>query len=185
MADPGAAHLPQAPDDGRRAADVDRGADRGRRLGVVLGIGVAVAVADQLTKAWALSALADGPVHVLGPLRLALVHNTAAAFGLGGGLVPLLALAALGVVVYLIASGAAAARLPVAIAMGLLLGGAVGNLADRVFRAPGLLRGAVVDFVDLQFWPVFNVADMGITCGCVMLLLWAGRSSGPAAEAAA
>jgi len=62
--------------------------------------------------------------------------------------------------------------------MGLLLGGAVGNLADRIFRAPGLLRGAVIDFVDLQWWPVFNVADMGITCGCVMLLLWAGRASG-------
>jgi len=144
----------------------------------VLGIGAAVLVADQLTKVWALASLADGPIHVLGTLRLALVRNTAAAFGLGGGLVPLLALAALGVVVYLIVSGAAASRLPVAIAMGLLLGGAVGNLADRVFRAPGLLRGAVVDFIDLQFWPVFNVADMGISCGCVMLVLWSGRSSG-------
>jgi signal peptidase II len=153
-------------------------------LPLVLGLAVVVVVLDQLTKTWALSALADGPVHVVGTLRLALVRNTAGAFGLGGGLVPLLALAALCVVVYLIASGAAASRLPVAIAMGLLLGGAVGNLADRVFRAPGLLRGAVIDFVDLQFWPVFNVADMGITCGCVMLLLWAGRSSGPDAEVA-
>jgi len=152
------------------------------RLRLVLGLAAAVVVVDQLTKAWALSALADGPVHVLGTLRLALIRNTAGAFGLGGGLVPLLALAALGVVVYLIASGAAAERLPVAIAMGLLLGGAVGNLGDRVFRAPGLLRGAVIDFVDLQFWPVFNVADMGITCGCVMLLLWAGRTPGAKAE---
>ncbi len=148
------------------------------RLPLVLGIAGGVVVVDQLTKTWAISALADGPIHLIGTLRLALVHNTAGAFGLGGGLVPLLALAALGVVVYLIASGAAAGRLPVAVAMGMLLGGAIGNLADRVFRAPGLLRGAVIDFVDLQFWPVFNVADMGITCGCVMLLLWAGRPSG-------
>jgi signal peptidase II len=151
----------------------------------VLGLATGVVVVDQLTKTWALSALADGPIHVLGTLRLALTHNTAGAFGLGGGFVPLLALAALGVVVYLIVSGAASSRLPVAVAMGLLLGGAVGNLLDRVFRAPGLLRGAVVDFVDLQFWPVFNVADMGITVGCVMLLLWAARPAGAATEVGA
>ena len=151
---------------------------------LVLGLGAGVVVVDQLTKTWALSALADGPVHVFGTLRLALTHNTAGAFGLGGGLVPLLALAALGVVVYLIVSGAASSRLPVAIAMGLLLGGAVGNLLDRVFRDPGLLRGAVVDFIDLQFWPVFNVTDMGITCGCVMLLLWAARPSADGEAAA-
>ncbi len=150
---------------------------------LVLGLAAGVVVVDQLTKTWALSALADGPVHLVGTLRLALTHNTAGAFGLGGGLVPLLALGALAVVVYLVISGAAASRLPVAIAMGLLLGGAVGNLADRVFRDPGFLRGAVVDFVDLQFWPVFNVADMGITVGCVMLLLWSTRSSQPAAAA--
>ncbi len=167
----------------RRAGEVERperAPDAYRpdgRLRLVLGLAAGVVVLDQLTKTWALSALADGPVHLLGSLRLRLTYNTAGAFGLGGGLVPLLAVAALGVVVYLIATGAASSRLPVALAMGLLLGGAVGNLADRVFRAPGLLRGAVVDFVDLQFWPVFNVADMGITCGCVMLVLWAGRPS--------
>ena len=149
----------------------------------MLGLGAVVVVLDQLTKAWALSALADGPIHVVGTLRLALTHNSAGAFGLGGGFVPLLALAALGVVVYLIVSGAASSRLPVAVAMGLLLGGAVGNLLDRVFRDPGLLRGAVVDFVDLQFWPVFNVADMGITVGCVMLLVWAARPAGNSPEA--
>ncbi|HEX7277597.1 MAG TPA: signal peptidase II [Acidimicrobiales bacterium] len=151
----------------------------------MLGLAAGVVVLDQLTKTWALSALADGPIDLVGTLRLALTHNTAGAFGLGGSLVPLLALAALGVVVYLIASGAAASRLPVAVAMGLLLGGAVGNLADRIFRAPGLLRGAVVDFIDLQWWPVFNVADMGITCGCVMLLLWAGRPAKTNAEGVA
>ena len=160
-------------------------ADSRARLRLVLAVAAGVVVLDQLTKSWALSALADRPIHLVGTLRLALTHNTAGAFGLGGGFVPLLALAALGVVVYLIVSGAASSRLPVALAMGLLLGGAVGNLLDRVFRAPGLLRGAVVDFVDLQFWPVFNVADMGITVGCVMLLLWAARPAGSPAEAGA
>ena len=72
--------------------------DQSRRLQLVLGLGAAVVVLDQLSKAWALSALSDGPIHVVGTLRLALTHNSAGAFGLGGGFVPLLALAALGVV---------------------------------------------------------------------------------------
>ena len=58
----------------------------------------------------------------------------------------------------------------VAVALGLVLGGAFGNVADRVFRSPGFLKGAVVDFVDVGFWPVFNLADSAITCGCLLLL---------------
>ena len=147
-------------------------APRRRRLGLVVAIAAGVLVLDQLSKWWALTALADGEVHVLGPLWLRLTYNTAGAFGLGGGLVPFLSLVALGVVVLLILSGAAGGKVAAAIATGLLLGGALGNLGDRLFRSPGLLRGAVVDFVDLRFWPVFNVADMAITCGCILLVLW-------------
>ncbi|HEX2191905.1 MAG TPA: signal peptidase II, partial [Acidimicrobiales bacterium] len=66
-----------------------------------------------------------------------------------------------------------------AVTAGLVLGGALGNLADRLFRSPGLLRGAVVDFVELRWWPVFNVADSAITCGC-LLLLWSGWRSAEA-----
>ena len=131
----------------------------------------AVLVLDALTKQWAVSALADGPVEVFGPVRLALTHNKAGAFGLGGAFVPFLAVAALGLVVFMVATGSATERTPVAVALGLILGGAFGNVADRVFRAPGFLRGAVVDFVDLGFWPVFNLADSAITCGCILLLL--------------
>ena len=58
-----------------------------------------------------------------------------------------------------------------AVALGLVLGGAFGNVIDRIFRSPGFLRGAVVDFVDVGFWPVFNLADSAITCGCLLLLL--------------
>jgi signal peptidase II len=104
-------------------------------------------------------------------VRLALTHNTAGAFGLGGSVVPFLALGALGLVIWMVTTGSATSRLPVALALGLLLGGAFGNLLDRLFRSPGLLRGAVVDFVDLRFWPVFNLADAAITCGCLLLLL--------------
>ena len=62
-------------------------------------------------------------------------------------------------------------RTAVAVALGLVLGGAVGNLVDRVFRSPGFGRGSVIDFVDLRWWPVFNVADAAITVGCVLLVL--------------
>ena len=130
-----------------------------------------VLVLDALTKQWAVTALADGPIHLFGPVRFALIHNKAGAFGLGGAFVPFLALAALVLVLVMVFTGAAAGRTPVAVALGLVLGGAFGNMADRVFRAPGFLRGAVVDFVDVGFWPVFNLADSAITCGCVLLLL--------------
>ena len=73
-------------------------------------------------------------------------------------------------------------RLPVAIALGLVLGGAFGNLADRLFREPGLFRGAVVDFIDLRWWPVFNLADSAITCGCILLVLTAGAGVRPTVE---
>ena len=134
-----------------------------------------VLVLDALTKQWAVTALADGPIDLFGSVRLALTHNKAGAFGLGGAFVPFLAVAALALVVVMVLTGSATEKAPVAVALGLVLGGAFGNVADRVFRSPGFLRGAVVDFVDVGFWPVFNLADSAITCGCILLLLttWA------------
>ena len=134
-------------------------------------VAAVVLALDALTKQWAVSALADGPIELFGSVRLALTHNKAGAFGLGGAFVPFLAVAALGLVVFMVATGSATERTPVAVGLGLILGGAFGNVADRVFRAPGFLEGAVVDFVDVGFWPVFNLADSAITCGCILLLL--------------
>ncbi|MGH9225476.1 MAG: signal peptidase II [Acidimicrobiales bacterium] len=133
----------------------------------------AVLVLDQLTKAWALTALADGPIELVGGVRLYLTYNTAGAFGLGGAAVPFLAVAALVLVVVMASSGATTRSPTLAAAVGLVLGGALGNLADRLFRGRGWLRGAVVDFLDFRVWPVFNLADAAITCGCI-LLVWAG-----------
>jgi signal peptidase II len=138
---------------------------------VVAAVAAAVLVLDALTKQWAMTALADKPIRLFGPVRLNLVHNKAGAFGLGGAFVPFLAVAALAFVVAMVAVGTASTRLSLAVALGLVLGGAFGNVLDRVFRSPGFLRGAVVDFVDLGFWPVFNLADSAITCGCILLLL--------------
>jgi signal peptidase II len=130
---------------------------------VILGL-------DALTKQWAMSALSDGPIDLFGSVRLSLIRNKAGAFGLGGAFVPFLAVAALLLVLDMVTRGDATRRLPMAVALGLVLGGAFGNVADRVFRAPGFLKGAVVDFVDVGFWPVFNLADSAITCGCLLLL---------------
>jgi signal peptidase II len=142
---------------------------------VVAAAGV-VLVLDALTKQWAMSALADGPIDLFGSVRLNLIRNKAGAFGLGGAFVPFLAVAALLLVLYMVTRSDASEKLPMAVALGLVLGGAFGNVADRVFRSPGFLQGAVVDFVDVGFWPVFNLADSAITCGCVLLLFasWSG-----------
>lgn len=109
----------------------------------------------------------------MGGIRLNLTRNTAGAFGLGGAAVPFLAVLALGLVVFMASSGATTRNPVLAVAVGLVLGGALGNLIDRLFRGRGGLRGAVIDFVDFRVWPVFNLADAAITCGC-LLLLWAG-----------
>ncbi len=134
-----------------------------------------VLVLDQLTKAWALEALADGPIDLIGDIGFNLTFNKAGAFGLGGAFIPFLALGALVLVVALAVSGGTR-RPGLAIAVGLVLGGAVGNLADRIFREPGLLQGAVVDFVDLRVWPIFNLADSAITVGCILLLVFGWKA---------
>jgi signal peptidase II len=142
---------------------------------VVAAVAAVVVALDVASKQWAVSTLDDGPIRLLGPVRLALTSNKAGAFGLGGAFVPFLAVGALILVVAMVTTGTATEQPVVALALGLILGGAFGNVIDRLFRSPGHLRGAVVDFVDLRFWPVFNLADSAITCGC-LLLLWASRS---------
>lgn len=126
-----------------------------------------VLAADQIAKAAIEANLVPGEqVDVLGPLALTLAHNRGVAFGIGGGAgAPLVAvtLVALGVVVYLFARNPA--RPGMWIAAGLLAGGAIGNLVDRV------RHDAVTDFVDVGSWPPFNVADVAVTCGVLLLVL--------------
>jgi signal peptidase II len=145
----------------------------------MLAVAAGVVAVDQLSKLWALRALDDGPIDVVGSARLALTTNRAGAFGLGGSYVPFLALGALALVIWMVTTGEATRRPLAAVAAGLVLGGAAGNLLDRIFRSPGFLRGAVIDFVDLRWWPVFNLADAAITCGCILLLLAGLRGHRP------
>lgn len=137
---------------------------------IVACVAAIVLVVDQLSKALVLTFLAPGAPHaevviVPGLLRLYYVENTGAAFGLFQGKNPLLAFLAFGVVVALVVWFRELVRFWLgALALGLQLGGAVGNLIDR-FR-----HGFVVDFIDFSFWPTFNVADSVITIGVLMLL---------------
>lgn len=128
-------------------------------------------VVDQLAKWWAVNALADRPIDLIDhTVGLRLLFNTGASFSIMPSAGPLLAIVALGIVAMIVyALGDASKRLE-AIALGLVLGGAVGNLADRVFRGEGLLDGAVVDFIDVSLF-TFNVADAAINVGVALLLL--------------
>lgn len=144
-----------------------------RRLGLVAAIGLLVIALDQGTKHWALNRLDEGPIDVIGSLRFNLRFNPGAAFSLGSGgrFGPWIALLAI-VVVATLAMGYPSRFRFGAIAAGLITGGALGNLIDRAFRGDeGFLHGAVVDFIDLQWWPVFNIADAAICVGAVLLVL--------------
>ena len=152
----------------------------GRQRGVspLLAVAAAAVVAvDQLTKWWAVETLDDRSIDLVWTLRLNLTLNDGAAFGLGGsGLGPVIGVLAVVVVVVLVRAGRLEANRTVHVALGLVAGGALGNLVDRAFRAgDGFMGGAVVDFIDLQWWPIFNVADMALVCGVIVLFLRAPR----------
>ena len=145
-----------------------------RHGSAALAAAAAVVVLDQLTKWWAVEALDDGRViDLVWTLRLRLVFNTGAAFSSFQGLGPLLGVAAVAVAAALLLNRRLVSGRWSAIATGCIAGGALGNLADRLFRSDdGFLRGAVVDFIDVQWWPVWNVADMGVVLGGAGLV-WA------------
>jgi signal peptidase II len=140
----------------------------------------AVVAFDQLTKEWALAALDDGPVEVVeGVLSLRLTYNSGGAFGLLQGLPGFFLVATLVVIVIILIWAHRLEDPRLIVPLGMVLGGGLGNLADRIFRATG---GRVVDFIDVHVWPVFNVADSSIVVGVLLILLISGRSARPATE---
>jgi signal peptidase II len=144
------------------------------RLPLVLVVAAVVLILDIATKHLAVDRLTEGdPVDVIdGALKLRLVHNSGAAFGFASGLTVVLSLVAAAVIVAILRAARVLRSAWWAVALGLVLGGALGNLTDRVFREPGLFRGRVVDFLELPHWPVFNLADSCImTGGALMVLL--------------
>jgi signal peptidase II len=138
---------------------------------LTLAVAAGVVVVDQLTKWWAVSTLDDGDIDIVWTLRLNLSYNTGAAFGSGQSWGPVIAVVAMVIVVGLLVSLRRGASRIADVATGMIVGGAIGNIIDRLFRSPRWLRGGVVDFVDLQWFPIFNVADMGITIGGALLVV--------------
>ena len=127
---------------------------------------------DQLSKPWVVSQLNDGPtVHVLWTLRLNLSFNGGMAFGRGQGFGPIIGVVATIVVVGLLLSLRQSGSKISVVAIGLIVGGAMGNIVDRLFRGDAWLHGKVVDFIDFQWFPIFNVADICVNVGGGLLVL--------------
>lgn len=143
-----------------------------RNLGALASVAAVVILVDQLTKWWAVDVLGDGDiVDLVWTFRLRLVRNDGAAFGLGTGLTIFITLAAIVISIAVVVVAWRSPRRSVAATLGFVLGGAIGNVIDRIVRSgDGPLRGAVIDFFDLQWWPVFNVADMAIVLGGIALV---------------
>ena len=145
---------------------------RSTRQASIAIIAALVLLLDQITKIWAVAALDDRTIDVVWKLQLRLVRNPGTAFSLGESMGPLVGVIACVVVVVLVRLAREPRSLASAVGIALILGGAVGNVVDRLVRSPhGFMKGHVVDFIDFQFWPVFNVADMGVTCGVVLVIL--------------
>ena len=173
---------------------------RRSRARLLLGLAAAVLALDACAKLLVVATLSDrAPLRLLGgAVYLTETRNTGAAFSFAEGATVVFTLIAVAVVVVIVRSARRLYSTGWAIALALVLGGALGNLMDRVFRDPGFLRGGVVDFISLfdpygQVWPIFNVADSAIVCGGVLGALLAfrgiefdgGRSRDKAADNAA
>jgi signal peptidase II len=141
---------------------------------VLTAVIVPVVVAlDQLTKRWALTSLSGRePRHVVWTLQWNLVRNSGMAFSRAQGIGPLIGIAALLVVVWLAWTSRMLTSRVTSIAAGLIAGGAIGNLVDRLFRDGRILHGSVIDFIDFQWFPIFNIADMAIDIGGALFVLW-------------
>jgi signal peptidase II len=145
-----------------------------RRVGVLLAVALLVYAADVISKVIVVATLTENvPVRVAGSLlQLDYLRNPGAAFSLGAdGYTVVFTLIAAAVIVAILRIARTLTSGRWAVALGLLLGGALGNLTDRIARSPGPLRGWVVDFIQLPHWPVFNLADSAICCGGALMVL--------------
>ncbi|WP_371830437.1 signal peptidase II [Antrihabitans cavernicola] len=152
--------------------DVSPPAQSPIRLRMLLAIAAVLLAFDLVTKILVVQFIEPGnPIRIIGDVvTLKLIRNPGAAFSMATGMTWLLSLVAVGVVIGVVRFGRKLRSLWWAIGLGMVLGGALGNLIDRFFRAPGPMQGHVVDFVSVGWWPVFNVADSGIVCGAVLLV---------------
>ncbi|MGB3335440.1 MAG: signal peptidase II [Mycobacterium sp.] len=143
-----------------------------RRLGLLLSVASVVLMADVVTKVLAVKMLTPGqPVPIIGDtVTWTLVRNSGAAFSMATSYTWVLTLIASSVVLGIIWMSRRLVSPWWAVGLGMILGGALGNLVDRFFRAPGHLQGHVVDFLSIGWWPVFNVADPAVVGGAILLV---------------
>ena len=141
-------------------------------------IALVLVIIDQLSKTWAVSTLTDGHViNIVGSLRFALGFNSGFAFSQGQSLGPFIGIVALVAIALLMRAMLRAHSALAAYGLSGIVAGAIGNVSDRLFRESGFLHGRVVDFIDLQWFPVFNVADSAISVGACLLIIAMVRES--------
>ncbi|MFR9675097.1 signal peptidase II [Streptomyces sp. TR06-5] len=175
----------ETPDEDRNAgerSEPQREPGRGhRRIAVLLGVAGLAYALDLISKLIVVHSLEGREeIALLGPwLRLEVVRNPGAAFGFGETLTVVLTVIAVAVIVVILRIARKLCSAPWAVALGLLLGGAFGNLTDRLFRSPGVFRGEVVDFIAPRYFAVFNLADSAIVCGGVLIVLLSFRGIDP------
>lgn len=168
----------ETPEPAEPVADADEtptgaGAAPRRRLRLLLAVAAVVLALDVVTKVLAVRLLTPGqPVSIIGDtVTWTLVRNSGAAFSMATGYTWVLTLIATCVVIGIVWMGRRLVSPWWAIGLGMILGGAMGNLVDRFFRSPGPLRGHVVDFLSVGWWPVFNVADPAVVGGAIFLVV--------------
>ena len=154
------------------------------RPAVLYAVAAGVLILDRLSKAWVEHTLAGRPpIRVIpGVLSLTYTTNSGGAFGLGRSAPWLFAGATLIVMAVIVVFSFRSMRPTMSVALGLILGGALGNLADRALNGPGF-GGPVTDFIDLQVWPIFNLADSAIVIGALLLAFASLDASDESAEA--
>ena len=150
---------------------------------LMLKIAIGVIALDLLTKVLAVRYLENRPNVVLVPavfgeiagplLQFTFIRNPGAAFSLGSSTTWVFTILAFIIAFYIYRTGKKVVRLSWAICLGAMLGGAIGNLIDRLFRSPGVFRGAVVDFIQIPYWAIFNIADMGVSISAVVIAFMA------------
>lgn len=148
-----------------------------RPLRAAMSIAALVVAVDQITKAWALAVLSDrDPIGVVWTLQWNLAFNKGMAFSAGQGIGPIIGVVATAIAIGVLVAVRSQTSRTVVCAAGLVVGGALGNVVDRVTRDEGWLRGSVVDFIDLQWFPIFNVADMAVNVGGGLFIIWSLRA---------
>jgi len=152
-----------------------------RRIAVLFTVAALAYALDLVSKMIVVAKLEHhAPIEIVGDwLKFEAIRNAGAAFGFGEAFTIIFTVIAAAVIVVIARLARKLYSLPWAIALGLLLGGALGNLTDRIFRTPGVFEGAVVDFIAPKHFAVFNLADSAIVCGGILIVLLSFRGLDP------